>query len=241
MRKARIPLAIAAAATAFAAQAQEANVWDVQQMLGRDEMTSMAQRSRLEVLAELQGAREEGTYHAGNEGPVPEVVIERRVLAQQRERERIARAYREEAERIAQIRQRQAVQPEAATPSAVPAPADTVVIVPVQPATIAPAEPAQGVPPPQAPALPPSDAIAGDRRTPADSLPAPLPADPAPGDRAAAPATGLPNEDPPGAQTAPVVPTAPTNAEPPSPAMPPPSSLPPAPQSDTSQPVTPTR
>ena len=85
MRKARLGAAIAAAFASLAAagvQAQEANAWDVEELIGRSESTSMAQLSRQQVLAELQQARADGTYHAGNEGAIPDYVLERRVMAQ---------------------------------------------------------------------------------------------------------------------------------------------------------------
>ena len=107
MRKARLTMAIAAATAAMAAtgvRAQEVDAWQVAEITGRAEQSvAISQLSRAEVVAELQRAREEGTYFAGNDGPVPQPVIERRMMANQREAERIARAYRDESDRVARM------------------------------------------------------------------------------------------------------------------------------------------
>jgi hypothetical protein len=207
MQRTRLALAVAAATVALAApavQAQEANVWDVVDLTGRDETTSIAQRSRQDVLAELQLARADGSYHAGNEGPTPDFVIERRIMAAQREAERIARAYRDEQARLARANaQEVALAPSRAEPApAMPVtPVESVIIVPVQPATLPsdtitaqPSVPGNTETPQPAPEAQPTD-MAADRRTPAEAAAATPPGAPAdasaePGGAVAGPASG---------------------------------------------------
>ena len=183
MRKARLGAAIAAAFASLAAagvQAQEANAWDVEELIGRSESTSMAQLSRQQVLADLRQAREDGTYHAGNEGTVPDYVLERRAMAHQREAERIARAYQDESARQARMsarpseyghdaaRESPANEQVTTTPVA---PVESAVVTPVQPAaTTAQPSPSDSGSPPPTPDVRPNQDIATERRTPADSL-----------------------------------------------------------------------
>lgn len=166
---ARFTAAIAAAAASLAcagAHAQEANAWEIVRVMGpmappswtmsierQDAATARTAATRDQVVAELQRSFAEGTYFAGNEGPTPQPVLERRAAAGQREAERIARAYQDEADRIARINaQRDAVaaqQAQQQQPAQPSTGADaSVTTAPVEPSAAAPIETATPTPVP---------------------------------------------------------------------------------------------